>query len=229
MTTFPRVHVLPAAERLEHAWKERVLMPVVHRDLRRRAHDDDDPRRVDPQLGEHRVVGLEVRQVVLLLEPRVLGQLAAVHPVLAQPLRRDGLGDHHSAGQAAADVVLLAGPLVVERVQRRDAVERGGQREVVGAVRDRQVEALAAPAGEPERPVAQRERLAGHARARVPADRRVGQPETLDDLEGLSIVARGHLDFVTRGLKTLDDRSEYEWMRGRGHVEPNPHRGRAGR
>ena len=54
-----------------------VLEAVVERHGRRRAHDDDRLRRVEPQLAEHRRVGLEVRQVVLLLEPRVAAQLAA--------------------------------------------------------------------------------------------------------------------------------------------------------
>jgi hypothetical protein len=119
---------------------------VIERDVRRRAQHDEDARRVDAQAVEHRRIRREIRQVVLLLEPGILDQLRRLDPVAAQPLGRDRLRHHHAPGEAAADVVLLGRPFVVERVHGRDAQHRGGEREVVGAVTEREVEAAPAEA-----------------------------------------------------------------------------------
>ena len=108
------------AQPLEHPREQRVLEAVVERHLGRRAHDGDGPRRIEPQLPEHGRVGLEVRQVVLLLQPRVAAQLPA-RAVGVEPLRRDRLGHHHGAREAAVHGVLDARPLVVEGRHARHA------------------------------------------------------------------------------------------------------------
>ena len=72
------MHGLVAAEPLEHAREERVSMPVVERDVRRRSHDREHLRRVDAV--EHRGIGLEVGEVVLLLDPRVADELRRFAP-----------------------------------------------------------------------------------------------------------------------------------------------------
>src|SRR6185295_6997572 len=66
---------LLAAQAVEHGAEQRILEAVVERHRRRRADDGDRPRGVEPELAEDGVVGLEVGQVVLLLQPRVRPQL----------------------------------------------------------------------------------------------------------------------------------------------------------
>ena len=64
-----------AAQALEHRAEDVVLEAVVERDRGRRAHDGDRRGRVEAELVEHRRVGLEVGEVVLLLEARVAPSL----------------------------------------------------------------------------------------------------------------------------------------------------------
>ena len=117
-----------------------VLEAVVQRHGRRRSHDRQRPVPIEAQFGEHGVVRLEIGQVVLLLQARVATELGGRRTVAAQPLRRDRLGHHDRAGEAAVDGVLHRGPLVVERGGRGNPQQRGGHRDVIGAVADRQVE-----------------------------------------------------------------------------------------
>ena len=63
------------AEVLERLREERVRVPVVERHVGRRPQDDEHARRVDAEPLEQRPVGLEVREVVLLLQARVLDEL----------------------------------------------------------------------------------------------------------------------------------------------------------
>ena len=74
----PRQHDrLRAADALEHAGEELVLEAVVERDRRRRAHDDDRLARVEARARRAPPRrGLEVGEVVLLLEARVARELA---------------------------------------------------------------------------------------------------------------------------------------------------------
>ena len=101
---------------------------------------------VDAELVEDRGVGLEVRQVVLLLQTGVLEQLLARGAEPGQPRRWDRIGGDDAPGQSAADVMLLDGELVVEHVHRRDTGPLGGEREVIGPVRHREVKRAARPA-----------------------------------------------------------------------------------
>ena len=75
-----RLHGAPQA--LQDLAEEIVLEAVIQRHRRRRADDRDRPRRVQPELGQDRRIGLEVGEVVLLLEPRIAGA--------ACPARRSG-------------------------------------------------------------------------------------------------------------------------------------------
>ena len=126
---------------LEDAREERVRLPVVERDVRGRADEDEHVRLVEPELVEGAAVGLEVREVVLLLQARVLPQLRRAHTVALEPLGWDRLGDEHARGRAAAELVLHGGKLVVEGVAAGDPERPGRQREVVRAVCERDVEA----------------------------------------------------------------------------------------
>ena len=125
-----RGDVLPAPEVLEHAREQPVGFAVVQRHIGRRADDHDDLLPVHPEFLQGGRVGREVREVVLLLEPRVLDELARPHPEALEALRRDRVRRHHAAREPAADVVLLDRELVVEGVDGRDPQRRGGEREV---------------------------------------------------------------------------------------------------
>ena len=138
-----RVHLLVAAEALERAREHRVAVAVVERDVGRRPQDDEDPRLVDAEVAERGGVGLEVGEVVLLLQSRVAAELVAGRPVPGEPLGRDRLGHDHPPRGAAAELVLEPGPLVVERRAARDPEAARRQRQLVRAVRERDVEAAA--------------------------------------------------------------------------------------
>ena len=128
------------AQALEHAREEVVVEAVVERHLGRRAHDEDGAGAVEPQLIEDRRVGLEVGQVVLLLEALEAAQLGA-RAVAPQALDRDRLGHDHRARQAAVDLMLHCRPLVVEHRGARHTHDPRGHAHVVGAVAERDVEA----------------------------------------------------------------------------------------
>ena len=130
------------AQALQDPREQVVLEAVVERDLRRRPHDDDRARRVEAQLAEHARIGLEIGQVVLLLQALVRADLAPC-AVALQPRRRDRVGHHDRTRQAAVDVVLHRRPLVVEHRRARNPQQRGRHAHVVGAVAERDVEAPA--------------------------------------------------------------------------------------
>src|SRR5262249_61791689 len=88
-----RLYLRVGTEEVERLWEERVRVPVVERHVRRRTQDDKDTAGVDAEPVEHSWVGLEVREVVLLLEARVALQLWRPHAEPRQPLRRARLRD----------------------------------------------------------------------------------------------------------------------------------------
>jgi len=108
------VHVLCPAEVLEGLREERVRVPVVERHVGRRAQDDEHARRVDAEAAEQRAVGLEVGEVVLLLQARVLLQLRRLGAV-------GGERDRVVVQQA----VRLERPDDAERLERGAAVFEG--------------------------------------------------------------------------------------------------------
>jgi hypothetical protein len=118
--------------------------------------------------------------------------------------------------------VLLDRELVVEGVDRGDPQRGGGEREVVGAVRDREVEA---PAGEPAhlpRPAGQRLRLVRTRSPAVAPHGDVVDPHPLEQRDRLRVVARGDLHLVSGLAEEADDRAEDDRVRGRRHVDPDP-------
>jgi hypothetical protein len=66
--------------------------------------------------------------------------------------------------------------------------------------------------------------LARAALAAVAPERRVLDPEHVEQLERLRVVPRRHLDFVALLAQTGDDRTKHQRMRRCRHVNPNPHR-----
>ena len=135
-----RVDVLEPTEMVERHREERVRVAVVERDVRRRAEHDEHAARVDAEAVEQRAVGHEVREVVLLLQPRVLDELRRPRAVRREPLRRDRVRYDDLGRRAAAELVLQRRELVVERRRARDAEAPRGQRQLVRAVGERDVE-----------------------------------------------------------------------------------------
>ncbi len=107
---------------------------MVERDVRRRSHDHHDRGGVDGELLQRLPIGLEVEEVVLLLQARVREELLRADPETAQPLRRHRVREQHPLRQPAADPVLGDGVLVVVHVRLGHAEDASGDREVVGAV-----------------------------------------------------------------------------------------------
>jgi hypothetical protein len=207
-----------------------VLEAVVQRDGRRGPHDGDRLGGIEAELVEDRRVGLEVGQVVLLLQARVGGDLALC-AIPVQPLGGDQVGNDDGLGQAAVDRVLDGRPLVVERRRARDPQQRRGDRHVVGAMPEREVKAPSAgwaggPFHERKRAIGQAARLGAEAGAPVAADRRVRDPEAVAQSERLGEVARGYLHLMAVGGQPLDDRPHDEHVRRVGEVDPDPHRAR---
>src|SRR5436309_15749569 len=91
---------------------------------------------------ENVAVRLEIRQVVVLLQSLVSPELVS-GPVTVKPLRRDRIRHRHGVRQAAVDVVLDGGPLVVEHRGARDPQQGRRHRDVVRAVTEGNVEAPA--------------------------------------------------------------------------------------
>jgi hypothetical protein len=116
---------------------------VIERDIRRRADDDHDALGVDSHLLERAGVDLEVGEIVLLLEARISEQLLRADAEPLQPLGRHGVGEDHALRQPAANVMLHDRELVVVHVRLGDAEHAGRDGDVVGAMGDREIEALA--------------------------------------------------------------------------------------
>ena len=115
--------------------------------------------------------------------------------------------------------------LVVVHVALGDAEQPRRDRQVVGAVGERQVEgAAAAEAGHRRGAGAKPCCLAQPRGAAVAANRRVLHPVQLEQRLRLRVVARGHLDHVPLRTQPLDDRAQDQYMRRRAHVHPDLHR-----
>jgi hypothetical protein len=117
---------------------------VVERDVGRRAQNDEHTPGIDRERLEHTPVRLEVRQEVLLLQAAVLQELRRPGAVAREPLRRDGFGDDDLRRRAAAELMLEPRELVVEGRGARDAEPTRRHRQLVGAMREREVEVAAA-------------------------------------------------------------------------------------
>jgi hypothetical protein len=128
---------------LEDARKERGLETVVERHLGRGSDDHERAVGGQAELGEHRGVGLEVRQVVLLLESGIGADLS-LRAVGEEALGWDHVRHDHGTREPAVHLVLHLRPLVVERRGARNAQQARGHADVVGAVPHREVETPAA-------------------------------------------------------------------------------------
>ena len=208
-----RVDAVVPAEVVERAREQRVRVPVVERDVRRWAEDDEDALPVDVPGVEHALVRLEVREVVLLLEARVAEELRRLGAVLLQPLGRDRLGDDDARGGAAAELVLQPGPLVVEGRGAGDPEPPRCDRQLVRAVGERDVELpVLRPAMERAEPRRERLGLAEPRPPAVPPEHVRLHTVQLEQLQRLRVVARGDLDLVAARAEDPDQRPEDQNM-----------------
>jgi len=138
------LHVGIAADVRQDLREQRVRLAVIERDVGRRADDHEDAAGIEAETRRQAGVGLEVGQVVLLLQARILEQLVGPDAVAAQSLGRDRVRHDHPPGGTAADVVLKRRELVVEHVHGGDLQPARSEGEVVRSVREREVELLPA-------------------------------------------------------------------------------------
>jgi len=198
----------------------------VERVGRRRAHHAQQLRAGDAERLEHAAVGLEVRQVVLLLQARIADQLFAARAVAGEALGRDRLRHEHPVGQPAVDVVLDRRPLVVEHRRVGDTQRPRDHRHVGRAVGERAVEAL------PPRPAEQlahaaggSERLVAPPHAAVAADHEMRATPIFEQLDRVRQRPRGQRDLVPRRLEALHERPQDDHVCRVGEVDPDAHGG----
>ena len=175
-------------------------------------------------LGE---VGLEVGEVVLLLQTRIAAQLARRGAVRREALGRDRVGHDDAPREPAVDPVLDLRPLVVERRRARDPEQLRGDRHVVGAVAERGVEAAPPrPARQLERAGSEAEPLRRQPAAAVAPDRLVRDPEPLAQPERLGEVPGGDEHCRPAPLERPDHGAHDEHVGRVRQVNPDPHRAR---
>ena len=219
------MHRLLPAEVLEHLGEERIRAAVVERDVGRRADDDERSRGIELEALEHGAVRLEVGQVVLLLQPRVLQELRRLRAVLGQALRRNRVRHDDLRRRAAAELVLKPGELVVERRRARDAEPPRGHRQLVRAVGERDVEvASLRPVAKRPQARCHRARLAEPRAAAVLPDHLRLDPVQLQQLQRLGVVARGELDLRSSLAQQRHQRPEHQHVGRCRHVDPDLHR-----
>jgi hypothetical protein len=164
-------------------------------------------------------------EVVLLFETRVAAHLrdACAEPV--DPFLRDGLGNDDPPRSTAAKAVLNACVFVVEGVRGGNTERARDERELVRGVRQRERESPGLREA-PERAEApcQRARLARDTGAAVcRADDLVGNLVERQQLRGLRVLARRHLDVVATLAEKRDQRAEERHLRGVRDVDPDAH------
>jgi len=119
-------------------------MAVVERDVGRRPQHNEHAVAVDSEPLQHGGVGLEVREVVLLLQAGVPQQLRWSDAEACEALVGDRIGHDHLRRRTHAELVLQCRELVVVCCRTRYAEPSRGHGELVRAVRQREVEAARA-------------------------------------------------------------------------------------
>ena len=108
--------------------------------------------------------------------------------------------------------MLLDRELVVEHVDGGDPRPGGGERLVVRAMGDGQIEGALGKAMQLGRPTDQGQQLAGSRSPGVAAHERVVEAEAIEDPDRLGVVTGGDLDLVPLLAQPRDDRPEYDRM-----------------
>ena len=129
-----------APRRSSTSGKQGVSVAVVERHVRRCTHDDEEPAAIEAQLVQDARTRNEPMEGVLLLEARVAPHLALARSETVEPVLRDRLRDDDAPRGPAAETVLRARELVVERVRGRDPERARDHRQLVRRVRERDVE-----------------------------------------------------------------------------------------
>ena len=163
-----------------------------------------------PSPSESRRVGLEPREVVLLLHAWIATHLACSCAEPIEPLVWNRIGYDDTRRRPATEAVLDACELVVEGVGRRDPERARRERELVRRVRQRELEAaLSRPPAESGNPRGHRARLAPGTRAAVGRpDDLVPDPVQPEELDRLRVVSGGHVDVVPAALENRDQRTK---------------------
>src|SRR5215218_584975 len=125
------MHAFVAPEAVEQARKEWVLMPVVERDVGRRADYSHDAFAIDAERIEHSRVRLKMSEVVLLFQTWIARELRRMHSIAAESLRRNGLWNEHALGRPAAELVLERREFVVEGRPAGNAERPSGESQMV--------------------------------------------------------------------------------------------------
>ena len=120
---------------------------MIQGDVGRRAQHDEDARAIDGEGVQHRRIGLEVRQVVLLLEPGIAQELGRAYAEAREPLGWDRIRHDHLRRRTHTELMLQLCELVVVRRRARNAQTAGGQRQLVRAVCKRKIEVARARPG----------------------------------------------------------------------------------
>ncbi len=219
-----RSRVRPDA--VEHIAEERVPVPVIERDIRRSPNDDEHPLPVEPELVEDAGVGLEVAQVVLLLQAGVAAYLGRGRTEHVEPVLRDGIRNDDPAGSPAAQAVLHARELVVERVPRRDPERPRDEWKLVRRVGEREIELpCLGIAAERTQATCHRSRLADPACASVtrPDDVVLDVVEA-QELDRLGVLARCHANLVSATPEQPDQGAKERHLGRVRDVDPDAHR-----
>ena len=178
-----------------------VVAGVVLGGLRRRPDDDQDLLPVEPELVEHGRIGLEAGQVVLLLQARVADQLLSLAPIRSS--RSSGIESGTSTRRATRKRSGAAGRRTRSPASAPRGCGRAWRRRRGRPSRGRSPGRAVAP-GEPRqarRASAERRPLAKPRTAAVAADRRIRDPQPLQDPQRLPVLARGDEDLVPARLK----------------------------
>ena len=160
------------AEVVEHLGKQRVRLAVVERHVGRRAHDDDHPLQVQPDRGRHGCGPARSRRGSTPPSGPGTGPACRRRRRSGAAARAGSCPASSRAAPAGSRCCAARRPLVVEHVHGGDLQPARGDREVVRAVREREVEAAALPkrriargatGAEPSLPSARRAAVAAEA------------------------------------------------------------------
>ena len=139
------MHVLVPTEEIDRLRKQRIRVSVVERDVGRGPQHHEHAGAVDREGVEDRRLGLEVGEVVLLLQAWVLEELRWAGAVALEPFSRDRVRDDDLRRGPAAELVLEPGELVVERGRARNPEPPCRHRQLMRPMRERHVEVSPSP------------------------------------------------------------------------------------
>ena len=111
-------------------------MPVIQRHVGRRPQHHEDPVGVDLPAGQHLGIGLEIGEVVLLLQAGIAQELGRFDPEALQPIAWNRVWHDDLRRRAHAELVLQHRAFVIMCRRTRNPQPPGAQRELVRPVRE---------------------------------------------------------------------------------------------